>query len=278
MSEVYAEEFKSLVEKAKAVSKPIRVALAGADSENMLKAIFDAEADGFVKPILIGNYEKIHAILKRLGLADREYDLQPINDDTNAVQYAIEMINAGKANCLMRGNTQTKDFLLPVLNRMNHLIREGALVTHVTFLKAPEQEKICAYSDVTLLVKPSVEQRKQVVRNMVRALGVFDLHNPKIALLDLVETPSFNLRNSIENQGIVIEHRKRPIADVRQPADQGSPAQLSCNRIRHPGRSKGSNRHQLPKRRSRAVLSVSGSLRCYEEQQGSGLLRVISIQ
>ena len=213
MSEVYAEQFSSLVEKAKAVSKPIKVALAGADSENMLKAIFDAEADGFVKPILIGNREKIHNILKNLGLTDREYDLQPINDDTNAVQYAIEMINAGKANCLMRGNTQTKDFLLPVLNKMNHLIREGALVTHVTFLKAPEQDHVCAYSDVTLLVKPSVEQRKQVVRNMVRALGVFDLHQPKIALLDLVETPSFNLRNSIENQGIVIEHRKRPIAD-----------------------------------------------------------------
>ncbi len=157
MSEVYAEQFSSLVEKAKAVSKPIKVALAGADSENMLKAIFDAEADGFVKPILIGNREKIYTILKNLGLADREYDLQPINDDTNAVQYAIEMINAGKANCLMRGNTQTKDFLLPVLNKMNHLIREGALVTHVTFLKAPDQDHVCAFSDVTLLVKPSVE-------------------------------------------------------------------------------------------------------------------------
>lgn len=213
MGEEYAKEFVELVDKAKAVSKPLRVVLAGADSENMLRAIFDAETDGFVKPVLVGNRDRIFTILKKLELTDRDYDLQPINDDTNPVQYSIEMINAGKGDCLMRGNTQTKDFLMPVLNKMNHLIREDALVTHVVFLKIPEQEKICAFSDVTVVVKPSMERKKQIVRNMVRAMNVMEKTHPSIALLDLVETPSFNLRDSVEAQTIVMEHRNHPIAD-----------------------------------------------------------------
>ena len=71
MSEVYAKEFDGIVAKAKAVKKPMRVALAGADVENMLLGLFDAAADGFVEPILIGNGDRITALLDKLGLKDR---------------------------------------------------------------------------------------------------------------------------------------------------------------------------------------------------------------
>ena len=56
MSIEYAKEFESIVSKARAGEKRMRVALAGADSESILKGLFEAEADGFVEPILIGNY------------------------------------------------------------------------------------------------------------------------------------------------------------------------------------------------------------------------------
>ena len=213
MSEVYAKEFDGIVARAKAVRKPMRVALAGADAENMLRGIFDAQADGFVEPILIGNEEKIRALLKKLDLEGRPFDLQPIGEDTNAVQYAIEMCSAGRADALMRGNTQTRDFLMPVLNKANHLIKPDALVTHVVFLKVPDYPKLLAISDVTLLINPNMEARKIVVSNMVRALKVFDINNPNIALLSLVETPSFQMRDTVEDQTIVRHHQAHPIAE-----------------------------------------------------------------
>ena len=156
MSEVYAKEFDGIVAKAKAVKKPMRVALAGADVENMLKGVFDAQEDGFVEPILIGSKDKITAMLDRLGLRDRQYELQDIDAETNPVQYAIEMCNAGKADCLMRGNTQTRDFLMPVLNKANHLVKPEALVTHVVFLKVPDYDRffIIVLSSSSLLANP----------------------------------------------------------------------------------------------------------------------------
>ncbi len=213
MSEAYASEFNALVEKAKAAKKPMRAAVAGADAENILRGVFAAQESGFVEPILIGNEARIQAVVERLGMTERDYVLQPVPDDTNVVQYAIEMINAGDADALVRGNTQTRDFLMPVLNRGNHLVKEDRLVTHVVFLKVPEFEKVIAVSDVTLLINPPAEARVEVAKNMVRALEVFDVHTPNIALLALVETPSFQMRDTVEDQTIVRNHKMRPIAD-----------------------------------------------------------------
>ena len=213
MSEAYAKNFDGVVAKAKAIEKPMRVALAGADAENILRGLFDAEADGFVEPILIGNGERITALLDKLDLRERHYELQAIDEGTNAVQYAIEMINAGKADALMRGNTQTRDFLMPVLNKGNHLIKEDALVTHVVFLMVPGYERLLAISDVTLLINPSADGRREVARNLVKALNVFGVKKPNIALLSLVEKPSFQMRDTVEDQTMVREHERRPIAD-----------------------------------------------------------------
>ena len=213
MSIQYDKAFETIVSKARAEGKPMRVALAGAASESILQGLFEAEADGFVEPILIGNYKRIQEKLERLGLKDRHFDLQPVDDSTNVVQYAIEMIKSGNADCLMRGNTSTRDFLMPVLNKANHLVREDRLVTHVAFLKIPDYEKLLAISDVTLLINPSSDARKEVLKNMVRALKVFDVEHPNIALLAMVEKPSFQMRDTVEDQTIVSEHLKRPIAD-----------------------------------------------------------------
>lgn len=213
MNENYAKEFNGIVEKAKAGGKPMRVAVAGADVENILQGVFDAQEAGFVDPILIGNYKNIQAMLERLGLKDRKYDLQPVNDDTNVVQYAIELIQSGGADALMRGNTQTRDFLMPLLNKANHLLREDELLTHVVILKVPELPKLLAISDVTLLVDPSMESRKKVVQNMTRALKLFDVKTPNIALLSLVEKASFHMKDTVEAQTIVMDHADTPIAD-----------------------------------------------------------------
>ncbi|MDO5131882.1 MAG: phosphate acyltransferase [Eubacteriales bacterium] len=207
-------ELKILVDKAieRTVGNPIRVAIPAADAENILKGVFMAQEDGFVDPILIGSYRKINETLERIGMADRKYDLHPISNDINSVQYAIEMIKAGSADMLMRGNTQTRDFLLPVLNKANHLIRPGRILTHIVMLKIPTYDKLLALSDVTLLVHPSIEMRKEVVRNMVDALHVFGVKNPNIALLSLIEKPAFHMKDTVEAQTIVIDHNDSPIA------------------------------------------------------------------
>ena len=213
MNETFLTGFEGIVERAKKVEKPMRVAVAAADAENIVRGAFRAQDAGFVEPILIGNEHKIRAVLEAIGEAERGVRVIDASGGDSSVQYAIEMINSGDADCLMRGNSSTRDFLMPVLNKSNHLIVPDTLVTHINFLKIPGLKRLLAISDVTLLINPPMEARKQVVKNMVKALNAFDVEKPNIALLALVEKPSYHMRDTVEDQTMARENEKRPFAD-----------------------------------------------------------------
>ena len=213
MSEQFLGGFEEIVEKAKKAERPMRVAIAAADAENILRGAFMAQDAGFVEPILVGNVGKIRAVLEAIGEAGRDVQIVDASGGDSSVQYAIEMINTGNADCLMRGNSSTRDFLMPVLNKSNHLIQRDALVTHINFLKLPELPRMLAVSDVTLLINPPMDARKEVVKNMVKAFNAFGVEKPNIALLALVEKPSYQMRDTVEDQTMVRENERRPFAD-----------------------------------------------------------------
>ena len=55
MNNVFEKEFDFILEKTKTLSKPMRVVVAGADAEHLLQAVFEAEAQGFAIPVLVGD-------------------------------------------------------------------------------------------------------------------------------------------------------------------------------------------------------------------------------
>ena len=210
---MYKTNFDFVVEKAKAAEKPIRVAIAGADAENILLGAFRAEAAGFAELILVGDKDKITTMLKDLSLMSRKYTIVDEKDYNHVVQRAIDLIKEGKADVLMRGNTQTRDFLLPILDKENALIRKDKLLTQVTMMKMPDYGRILAISDVTIIPEPDINQRKHVIKNMAGLFKALGYDHPNIAILSLVEKPTFHMHDTVEAQTIVHDHNEKPIAD-----------------------------------------------------------------
>lgn len=208
---VFEKEFDFIVEKAKSSKKPARVVVAGADAENILQAVFQAEADGFALPILVGHEETILEELKRFGLLDRRYELCNIAENENVVQHAIDVINLGMGDILMRGNTSTRDFLMPILNKANKLVKKEVL-SEVAMIKVPHYDKIVTLSDVSVMIQPCIEKRKLIIKNMVEVLHQLGIENPSVAVMALVEKPSFHMRDTVEAQTIVKDHQTSPIA------------------------------------------------------------------
>ena len=209
---VFEKEFEFILEKAKALDKPARVVIAGADAENILQSAFEAESKGFAYPVLVGNEAKITEELERFGLKDRNYQIYDVADGENVVQHAIDIINGGMGDILMRGNTSTRDFLMPILHKGNKLIK-NEIITEVAFIKVPYYDKILALSDVSVLIHPSIEKRKLVIKNMVEVLAILGIRHPNVAVLSLVEKPSFHMRDTVEAQTIARDHKNEPIAD-----------------------------------------------------------------
>ena len=65
----YPQEFNHIVEKAKSFNRPWQVAVAGANSENILRGVFAAQEEGFAEPILIGNFKKTKEMLDKLQVS-----------------------------------------------------------------------------------------------------------------------------------------------------------------------------------------------------------------
>ena len=209
---IFEKEFEFILDKAKASKTPAKVVVAGADAENILQAAFVAEEQGFAFPVLVGQEERILAELTRFGLKDRKYEICNVPEGESVVQHAIDVINIGMGDILVRGNTSTRDFLMAILHKGNKLIRTG-LLSEVAMLKVPYYEKILTLSDVSVLIHPSVEQRKMVIKNMVEVLNMLGIEHPSVAVLSLVEKPSFHMRDTVEAQSIMNAHKVEPIAD-----------------------------------------------------------------
>lgn len=204
--------FEQIIEKAKQIGVRQRVVIAGADAENILLGAFEAEAAGFAELTLVGEAAKVNPLLEKLGLADRSYRRVTTQPGESVVQTAIDVINRGEGDILMRGNVQTREFLMPLLDKKNGL-RTDRLLTHIDLVSMPEYPKLIAIGDVTVTVEPNPRQKKEIIRNMVDTLKVVGDEKPNIALLALVEEPSFHMRDTLEARDLVREHESRPIAD-----------------------------------------------------------------
>ena len=207
------KNFEQIVEKAKASGQSYRVVIAGADAENILIGAFRAQDDGFAQLILVGEAGKVLPMLDRLGLKDKPYRLVETYPGDNPTAIAIELINHGEADILMRGNVQTREFLMPLLDKRNNL-RTDRLLTHIDLVTMPEYGRMIAIGDVTVTISPNRNQKKEIIRNMVETLRhIDDSNNINIALLALVEQPSFHMKDTIDAHELVLEHHDKPIAD-----------------------------------------------------------------
>ena len=130
------KSFDQIVEKAKKTGEKNRVVIAGADAENILLGAFQAQDAGFATPILVGEADKINPLLDKLGLKDKEYRMVETYPGDNVTQVAIELINKGEGDILMRGNVQTREFLMPLLDSRNGL-RTKRLLTHIDLVSMP---------------------------------------------------------------------------------------------------------------------------------------------
>lgn len=206
--------FEQIVEMAKASGRRSRVVIAGADAENILLGAFEAQDAGFVELILVADPDELLPLLERLGLKSKSYRLVATRSDESVTQRAIDLINAGEGDILMRGNVQTREFLMPLLDKKNGL-RTKRLMTHIDMVSMPEYPKLVAIGDVTINVEPTELQKKDIIRNMVDVLRHFEDEDekPNIALLALVEKPSFHMKDTIEAVDLVRDHSRNPIAD-----------------------------------------------------------------
>jgi len=192
------------------------VCVAAADDEEVLKAVKIATDIGFIDSILVGDKEKIEAIIKNIGL--RDYKIVHKESSEEAALEAVKIVKSGKANVLMKGLVNTSVYMRAVLNRENGL-RTGRLLSLLAVYELPGYHKLLYCTDSGVNVSPTLEQKKDILTNALLALQGIGMDMPKVACLAANEMVDPKISSTVDAKALVemVENDEIPKCIIEGP-------------------------------------------------------------
>ncbi len=172
---------KMVIQKGKA-----KIAVAGADGEAVLEAIKQAREKNIIDPVLIGNAEKIKKIAHKVRLNLDKTEIIDEIEETRIAQKSVELVDKDICDGLMKGKLSTSVLLKSVLDKKYNLTT-GKLLSHIAVLEIPSYHKLIMITDGGMVIKPTFEQKKQILLNGVHVFRKLGLKKLKVAVLAAIE-------------------------------------------------------------------------------------------
>lgn len=206
------KSFEELFGKLKSNVLPKKLAVAAAEDEHTLRAVFRARNEGIVDPLLVGNVDKINSILHMLDQKITDASVFPAENADQAAEVATRLVREGKADFLMKGHMQTADIIRAVLNKAYGLM-DGGLISLFVIAEIPKYHKLLAMADSGIVNHPTLEQKKHIIINSTHTLRALGYDNPKVAVLAAVEYVNPKMQETVDAAALADMNRKNEISD-----------------------------------------------------------------
>jgi phosphotransacetylase len=174
-----------------------RCAVAGAADSHVLEAVFNAEAGGYVEPVLLGPAGEIRQFLRELGLEGLPHRVVDLARDLNPAEAAVELVRFGEADFIMKGGLQTRDLLKPILNKQTGL-NDSGFITHFGLMQIAGYPKLLAMSDGAVIPHPDLAAKVKITNAAVAAMGRLGNPAPVVAALCAAETVSEKMPETVD--------------------------------------------------------------------------------
>ena len=178
--------FDQMFEQLRSKPKKRLVAAWGVD-DHTISAVYMAVEAGIVEGILVGDEAMIQKVC-----ADNNYDITKLTvvnnpNELKSIAQAVDMVNAGEADILMKGLCSTDKYMRGILNKEKGLLPPKAVLSHVCVVQNPGYHKLLVISDIAVIPAPDFKQKQAMigyVANTAKALGI---EKPKVALVTATE-------------------------------------------------------------------------------------------
>ncbi|MBS7525121.1 bifunctional enoyl-CoA hydratase/phosphate acetyltransferase [Fusibacter paucivorans] len=190
------KNFDELIAKVQNLDTVKRVVVAAAQDEHTLEAVFKAVGDKLVTPVLVGNREKIDAILGKLGVTLPDGSIIDAAD-AEAAALAVQMIRENKADFIMKGKINTADLLKAVVDKEKGL-RTGSVMSVVALHEVPGYHKLLCVTDGGMMMYPNLDEKRQILENAVKTFRDMGYEKPKVAVLAAVEAVNPKMPETVE--------------------------------------------------------------------------------
>ncbi|MBA1335291.1 MAG: phosphotransbutyrylase [Firmicutes bacterium] len=177
--------FEEILSKAREKG-PKTIAVAVAQDEDVLKAVYAAYKYGIINAVFVGDKEIIESIARENGIDLDGFEIIDVKDKAEACRIAVEQVRKGKASMLMKGFVDTSVVLKAVLDKEAGLM-SGSLLSHVGVLKVEGYDRLFILSDAAMNIAPTLEEKVKIIENAVKVAHALGNDNPKVAVLCAVE-------------------------------------------------------------------------------------------
>jgi phosphate butyryltransferase len=190
--------FDDLIESARKIG-PKTMAVAVAQDQDVLVAVYNAYKYGIVNPVLVGKKDEIESIADKSGIDLAGFDIVDVADKTEACRKAVEMVATGKAALPMKGFVDTSIILKAVLDKEIGLMR-GRLLSHVGVLAVPGYDRLFIQSDAAMNIAPNLNEKVDIINNAVEVAHALGNDMPKVAVLCAVEKVNPKMPATVDAQ------------------------------------------------------------------------------
>ena len=208
---------RAMVAKVKAP----KIAIVGADNEDALAAAKQANEDGrfpIAKFLLVGDYYEVNKLAWEFDIKV-DGDNYTIVDTDDPVARAVELLDSGETDFLMKGSVKTAEIMGGTLKYLkgSGRMKKGSIYSHVGFFQIPTYPKLLAVTDAALIPNPSSELRHKILKNALTVCGYLNIEKPKVAVISAVETVTPSVKSSTEAHEFASAYAEREDVIVEGP-------------------------------------------------------------
>lgn len=169
-------------------SKPKkRLVAAYANDAHTIEAVGDAVAKGIVDAILVGDEAVMRKVCQEHGFDESKFKMVHEPNEDKASFKAVQLINDGEGDLLMKGLVSTDKYMKAILNKETGLMNPGAVLSHVTVIENAHYHKLLVVGDVAIIPLPDFKQKIAILNYLVSTAKGLGIEKPKVAVISASE-------------------------------------------------------------------------------------------
>lgn len=175
-----------------------RLVAAYAVDEHTIEAVSMAIDMGIVEATLVGDEETIKKVCAAHNIDPSKFRIVQEADEMKAATKAVELINNGEGDVLMKGLVSTDKYMRAILNKEKGLLPPKAVLSHVTVVQVPTYHKLLVVGDVAIIPAPDLNQKIAITNYLIKTAHSLGLEKPKVALLAATEQVSAGMQACVD--------------------------------------------------------------------------------
>jgi len=167
-----------------------RLVAAYANDAHTIEAVSMAIDMGIVDGVLVGDEATIKKVCAEHNINPDKFKIVQEADEMKAATKAVELINKGEGDVLMKGLVSSDKYMRAILNKETGLMPPKAVLTHVTVVQVPTYHKLLVVGDVAIIPAPDLAQKIAITDYLIKTAHSLGIEKPKVALLAATEQMS----------------------------------------------------------------------------------------